>query len=114
MERYPANGKLLKAYGRFLEFVKDDPWSAARYYAESSKLGTEESLLSIAVSSSDGDIQTKLNAAFGTINEQVGGRTASCWACLSSQIPAWLIHIVSDEMIEYQASVFTVSCSRMA
>lgn len=88
MERYPANGKLLKAYGRFLEFVKDDPWSAARYYAESSKLGTEESLLSIAVSSSDGDIQTKLNAAFGTINEQVGGRTASCWACL--RVPRYL------------------------
>jgi hypothetical protein len=26
LERYPTNGKLLKVYGRFLEFVRNDPW----------------------------------------------------------------------------------------
>ena len=34
MERYPGNGKLLKIYGRFLEHVRNDPWSASKYYAE--------------------------------------------------------------------------------
>lgn len=33
MERYPNNGKLLKVYGRFLEYVRNDPWSASKYYA---------------------------------------------------------------------------------
>lgn len=26
LERYPTNGKLLKIYGRFLEYVRNDPW----------------------------------------------------------------------------------------
>ena len=26
LERYPTNGRLLKIYGRFLEFCKNDPW----------------------------------------------------------------------------------------
>jgi hypothetical protein len=30
MDRFPGNGKLLKVYGRFLEFVRNDPWSANR------------------------------------------------------------------------------------
>jgi len=30
MDRFPANGKLLKIYGRFLEFVRNDPWNASR------------------------------------------------------------------------------------
>lgn len=25
--RYPTNGKLLRIYGRFLEYVRNDPWS---------------------------------------------------------------------------------------
>lgn len=31
MDRFPANGKLLKIYGRFLEYVRNDPWNASRY-----------------------------------------------------------------------------------
>jgi len=30
MDRFPANGKLLKIYGRFLEYVRNDPWNASR------------------------------------------------------------------------------------
>lgn len=26
LERYPGNGRLLKIYGRFLEYCKNDPW----------------------------------------------------------------------------------------
>jgi Tfp pilus assembly protein PilF len=26
LERYPTNGNLLKVYGRFLEYVRNDPW----------------------------------------------------------------------------------------
>lgn len=35
--RYPRNAKLLRSYGRFLENVKNDPWTAAKYYAEAEK-----------------------------------------------------------------------------
>lgn len=31
--RYPSSVKLLRSYGRFLEEVKNDPWTAAKYYA---------------------------------------------------------------------------------
>jgi hypothetical protein len=37
LERYPKSAKLLRSYGRFLENVKNDPWGAARYYAEAEK-----------------------------------------------------------------------------
>lgn len=30
LERYPNNGRLLKVYGRFLEYCKNDPWCAGR------------------------------------------------------------------------------------
>lgn len=30
MDRFPANGRLLKVYGRFLEYVRNDPWNASR------------------------------------------------------------------------------------
>lgn len=30
---YPKAVKLLRSYARFLEQVKNDPWSAAKYYA---------------------------------------------------------------------------------
>jgi hypothetical protein len=48
LERYPNNGKLLKVYGRFLEFVRNDPWTANRYYVEALKAGTKENLLELA------------------------------------------------------------------
>ena len=37
LERYPKSAKLLRSYGRFLENVKNDPWAAAKYYAEAEK-----------------------------------------------------------------------------
>lgn len=33
LERYPTSPKVLRAYARFLEDVKNDPWSAVKYYA---------------------------------------------------------------------------------
>ena len=32
LDRYPSSVKLMRSYGRFLEEVKNDPWTAARYY----------------------------------------------------------------------------------
>jgi hypothetical protein len=37
LDRYPRNAKLLRSYGRFLENVRNDPWAAAKYYAEAEK-----------------------------------------------------------------------------
>ncbi|KAF8055488.1 tmcC [Scenedesmus sp. PABB004] len=53
MERYPTNGKLLKIYGRFLEY------------------GTSESLLGLAGSSAEGEsISAKLNSLLGAVDEK--------------------------------------------
>lgn len=76
MERYPNNGKILKVYGRFLEYVANDPWKASRYYAEAMKLGTEESLLSLAGSSAEDDVLkilqgTKTEEGLGAVDEKV-------------------------------------------
>lgn len=49
LDRYPKNAKLLKSYGRFLENVKNDPWGAAKYYAEAEKqVGHRPAALSCA------------------------------------------------------------------
>jgi len=68
MERYPSNGRLLKIYGRFVEFVKNDPWSANKYYQEALKLGFNESLLSL----SSAEQQASM-AALGQIDEKIDG-----------------------------------------
>lgn len=47
MERYPRNGKLLKIYGKFQEFVLHDPWRAARSYQEAVKAGLGDSILNL-------------------------------------------------------------------
>eukprot|EP00775_Hariotina_reticulata_P013181 gene13181-13312_t len=39
LERYPSNGKLLKIWGRFQEWVLHDPARAARTYTEAAKRG---------------------------------------------------------------------------
>ncbi len=69
LERYPSNGKLRKVYGRFLEFVKNDPWTAAKYYDEATKQGTTESLLSMTA----GQNGAEGLAAAGSIDEKVDG-----------------------------------------
>ena len=67
MELYPKNGKLLKVYGRYLEFVRNDPWTAGKYYAEALKLGTSESLLNLL-----GDKETSLlNHNLEQVDEKV-------------------------------------------
>lgn len=87
MERYPSNGKLLKIYGRFLEFVRNDPWSASKFYNEAMKLGTTESLLTLAGCSAEEDALNsfsgaKATAALGTIDEKVSIHHASVdWKC---------------------------------
>eukprot|EP00878_Enallax_costatus_P028503 GHUV01030791.1.p1 GENE.GHUV01030791.1~~GHUV01030791.1.p1 ORF type:complete len:425 (+),score=126.62 GHUV01030791.1:655-1929(+) len=68
LERYPNNGKLLKVYGRFLEYVRNEPWTASKYYAEALKQGTGESLLNMTRGQTGSDL-----AAAGTINEKVDG-----------------------------------------
>eukprot|EP00878_Enallax_costatus_P038463 GHUV01043704.1.p1 GENE.GHUV01043704.1~~GHUV01043704.1.p1 ORF type:complete len:179 (+),score=27.03 GHUV01043704.1:253-789(+) len=82
MERYPNNGKLLKVYGRFLEYVANDPWKATRYYSEAVKLGTEESLLSLAGSSAEEDVLKNLQGSkteegMGTVDEKVSLKPVS-------------------------------------
>lgn len=66
MERYPNNGRLMKVYGRFLEYVRNEPWIASRFYDEAMKQGTTESLLSLTRGQSG-------ESAAGTINEKVDG-----------------------------------------
>lgn len=68
LERYPNNGRLLKVYGRFLEYVRNDPWTASKFYAEAVKQGTTESLLNLTKGQTDGDM-----SAAGSINEKVDG-----------------------------------------
>jgi Tfp pilus assembly protein PilF len=47
LERHPSNGKVLNVYGRFLEFVRNEPGTAAKYYSEALKHGTSESMLAM-------------------------------------------------------------------
>lgn len=69
LERYPTNGKLLKVWGRYLEFVRNDPGTAARYYEEAVRQGTAESMLAMTA----GQGGTDGLAAMGTLNERVDG-----------------------------------------
>lgn len=77
MDRYPASGRLLRAYGRFLEWVRNDPSTAQRCYLEALRKGTTESLLGLAGNGADGE------AAQLTI-QGVGARLCLCAdaACL--------------------------------
>ncbi|KAG2424794.1 hypothetical protein HXX76_014218 [Chlamydomonas incerta] len=47
LERYPANGKLLRCYGKFLEDVRHDTAAAARAYSEAARHGGGDGLLSL-------------------------------------------------------------------
>ncbi len=55
LERYPANGKLLRCYGKFLEDVRDDPVAAARAYTEAARNGGGDVLLSLDLGLQGGD-----------------------------------------------------------
>eukprot|EP00879_Flechtneria_rotunda_P013062 GHRR01013642.1.p1 GENE.GHRR01013642.1~~GHRR01013642.1.p1 ORF type:complete len:1083 (+),score=308.01 GHRR01013642.1:2122-5370(+) len=69
LERYNNNGRLLKVYGRFLEHVRNDPWTASKFYEEAIRQGTTESLLSMTV----GGQGTDAFSAAGTVNEKMDG-----------------------------------------
>ncbi len=56
LERYPANGKLLRCYGKFLEDVKHDPVAAARAYGEANRNGGGEGLLALDLSAVHGEV----------------------------------------------------------
>lgn len=70
LERYPDNGKILKVYGRFLEFVRNEPTIAAKFYAEALKHGTTESIMAMAAGK-DG------LTAVGNLNEKTDGGSRS-------------------------------------
>lgn len=55
MSRYPSNGKLLLVYGRFLEDVKHDPWSASKYYTEAERKGTGDTMLNLTKTGKEGE-----------------------------------------------------------
>ena len=49
LERYPKSVKLLRAYGKFLANIRNDPWRAERYFvAVSPTLGCDRSPSSAA------------------------------------------------------------------
>lgn len=74
LERYPTNGRLLKIYGRFLEYCKNDPWTANRYYMEATKQGTGESLMALIGSGSGAkDSADSALQALGAIDEREDG-----------------------------------------
>ncbi len=72
MERYPNSGRLVKIYGRFLEFVCNDPWAAARQYQEAMRLGLTDNILGMASGgANDDDAATgRLTALAGAIDEK--------------------------------------------
>ncbi|PRW21106.1 flagellar associated membrane [Chlorella sorokiniana] len=41
LDKYSSSAKLLRAYGRFLEDVRSNPWAAMRYYSEADRLEME-------------------------------------------------------------------------
>lgn len=69
LERYPDNGRLLKIYGRFLEYVRNDPWSANKFYAEAIKNGLNDSLMALQNGNEGG------HSGMGVIDEKVDGIT---------------------------------------
>ena len=79
MERYPGNGRVMKVYGRFLEFVRNEPGAAGRFYEAALKAGTSESLL--ALTAAEGGAAGL--AAAGQIDE----RTDSL-VVINAQVPA--------------------------
>jgi hypothetical protein len=50
LQRYPKSVKVLQAYTRFLREVKNDPWKADKYTAETQKLAEVRTLCHIAAS----------------------------------------------------------------
>ncbi|GBF92718.1 hypothetical protein Rsub_05087, partial [Raphidocelis subcapitata] len=73
LERYPTNGRLLKIYGRFLEYCKNDPWTANRYYMEAMKQGTGESLMALVGGNNGREDHEGALQALGSVDERQDG-----------------------------------------
>ncbi|WIA20263.1 hypothetical protein OEZ85_006098 [Tetradesmus obliquus] len=72
LERYPDSGKLLKVYGRFLEFVQNDPEAARHYYSAATHHGTSDSMVKM-VSSALAVAGGSAGSAAAAIDEKVDG-----------------------------------------
>lgn len=72
LERYPDSGKLLKVYGRFLEFVQNDPEAARHYYSAAMHHGTSDSMVKM-VSSALAVAGGSAGSAAAAIDEKVDG-----------------------------------------
>ncbi|WIA28374.1 hypothetical protein OEZ86_010920 [Tetradesmus obliquus] len=81
LDRYPTNAKLLKSYGKFLEHVKNDPWGAARYYAEAEKQEELAESNATELNIGDGEITVDDKSAIVTINAQGIIQLANKVAC---------------------------------
>lgn len=74
--------KLLRSYGRFLEDVRNDPWTAARYYAEADKIeerqdaNQQESMLG-NLGNGDGDGDDNLLQSVRTLHNTCDAATRS-------------------------------------
>ncbi len=75
IERYPSNGRLLRAYGRLLEVVSHDPLAANHCYQEALKLGLHDSMMSLAGGNGmdSTDAAGRLSGMAGGIDEKVDG-----------------------------------------
>lgn len=60
LERYPNNGKLRKIYGRFQEYVRNDPWTAGSCYTEAMKQGLNDNLMGLVNGTAGKDSSDKL------------------------------------------------------
>lgn len=86
MEKYPKNVTLLRSYGRFLEELKNDPYTAQKYYAEAEKI--EESNAADAGDEENGQVNDKRDAVIvircarcdraHSCDGRGGGRAAAC------------------------------------
>ncbi|KAI8475137.1 MAG: hypothetical protein J3K34DRAFT_517581 [Monoraphidium minutum] len=64
LERYPNNVKVLRAYARFLEDAKNDPWGASKYHSEADHMEEQEAS-GLASLGGGGAAAAALNAAAG-------------------------------------------------
>lgn len=89
LERYPSSGRLLRAYGRFLEWVRNEPSMAQRCYTEALRKGMGESLMAL-VGAGGG---TGHAASFGV---RSWGWTHWCSACAGAYartLVRWTVHV---------------------
>jgi PAS domain-containing protein len=73
LERYPDSGKLLKVYGRFVEFVQNDPAAARHYYASAMHHGTSDSMVKMVSAALAAAGSGRAGAAAEAVHEKVDG-----------------------------------------